>query len=175
MRLIRSLALLAALCSTSAFADGLYQIEMILVRQNSVPAITSQYAPEDWAADAKTLSSTDESKPAMNDEAAKLQADSQYTILLHKAWQQNLSAEPGKVAISDGKRHFGHFPVEGNLSLSDGRFISADANFWVNRFAADGSITQTEQFKQSNSNMRLGDLNYLDGGHLALLLKVTKL
>ena len=44
MRLIRSLALLAALCSTSAFADGLYQIEMILVRQNSVPAITSQYA-----------------------------------------------------------------------------------------------------------------------------------
>ena len=57
MRLFRSLTLLTmlitALVTPSVFADDLYQIEMILVRQNAVPAIVSRAAPEDWAAGAQ--------------------------------------------------------------------------------------------------------------------------
>lgn len=52
MRLFRSVTLLLALVAPSAFADDLYQVEMILVRQNAVPAIVSRAAPEDWAAGA---------------------------------------------------------------------------------------------------------------------------
>lgn len=48
MRLFRSLTLLLTLVAPSAFADDLYQVEMILVRQNAVPAIVSRAAPEDW-------------------------------------------------------------------------------------------------------------------------------
>ncbi|MGV2834061.1 CsiV family protein, partial [Pseudomonas shirazensis] len=52
MRAIRCLTLLLTLCAPTAFADGLYQVEMLLVRQNDVPAVTSQFAPEDWRAGA---------------------------------------------------------------------------------------------------------------------------
>ncbi|MNJ78286.1 hypothetical protein D3C77_759940 [compost metagenome] len=34
-------------------------------------------------------------------------------------------------------------------------------------------MIQSEAFKQSNSNIKSGELTFLDGGHLALLLKVT--
>lgn len=45
MRLFRSLTLLLTLVAPSAFAD-MYQVEMILVRQNAVPAIVSRAAPK---------------------------------------------------------------------------------------------------------------------------------
>ena len=55
MRLFRSLTLLLTLVAPSAFADDTYMVEMILVRQNAVPAIVSRAAPEDWAAGAQRL------------------------------------------------------------------------------------------------------------------------
>ncbi|NBA93788.1 CsiV family protein [Pseudomonas sp. R5(2019)] len=174
MRAIRCLTLLLALCAPAAFAGGLYQVEMILVRQNAVPAITSQFAPEDWRDGASPVVAGDERQPVMLDEVNKLKSDSQYTVLLHKAWQQNLSDQPSKVAISDGQEQFGHFPIEGNIHLSENRFISVDASVWVNQLDGDGSVTQSEQMKKSNNNVKAGELTFLDGGHLALLIKVTK-
>ena len=56
MRLFRILTLLTTLVAPTAFADDLYQVEMILVRQNAVPAIVSRAAPEDWAAGAQPIS-----------------------------------------------------------------------------------------------------------------------
>lgn len=170
MRAIRCLTLLLALFAPAAFAEGVYQVEMILVRQNAVPAITSQFAPEDWRNSAQTPAEGDMRQPAMTEEAAKLTADSRYTILLHKAWKQ----DAGTVAISDGKEQFGHFPIEGNLILNEERFISVEANVWVNQFDSSGAVTQSEQLKQTNSTVKNGELTFLDGGHLALLLKVSK-
>ena len=169
MRVMRSLTLLLALIAPAAFADGTFQVEMILVRQNAVPAITIKSAPEDWRNGAQAIPEGDLRQPALNDEAAKLAADPQYTVLLHKAWKQ----EAGTVAISDGEEHFGQFPIAGNLSIKEERFIAADASFWVNQFDSNGSVLQSEAFKQSNSNIKNGELTFLDGGHLAVLLKVT--
>ncbi|MCY1422539.1 Peptidoglycan-binding protein, CsiV [compost metagenome] len=169
MRAIRCLTLLLALFTPAAFAEGVYQVEMILVRQNAVPAITSQSAPEDWSNGAQAIAEGDLRQPAMTDEAAKLSADNQYTVLLHKAWTQ----DAGTVAISDGKKQFGHFPIEGNLNLNEERFISVEASLWVNQFDGNGAVIQSEQLKQSNSTVKNGELTFLDGGHLALLLKVT--
>jgi hypothetical protein len=47
--------LLLTLVAPSVFADDLYQVEMILVRQNAVPAIVSRAAPEDWDAGAQRI------------------------------------------------------------------------------------------------------------------------
>lgn len=174
MRAIRNLSLLLALCSPAAFADTQYLIEMILVRQNAVPAVTSQFAPENWSDGAKPVEQFNVLLPTLTDKAERLAADSQYTVLLHKAWQQDVSAEGSKIALSDGQEQFGHFPIEGNLSLREGRFLSVDANLWVNQFDANGGVLQSEQFKQGNSNIKSGELTYLDGGHLALLLTVRK-
>jgi hypothetical protein len=158
----------------TAFADDLYQIEMILIRQNSVPAIVSKAAPEDWAAGAQRISPDSLRTPSLNGEVAKLTASTEYTVLLHKAWQQTLGEEATKVAINDGKEQFGQFPIEGTLTLKLGRFTDVDADFWVNRIDADGLVTASERLKQ-NSHTKNGQLNFLDNGHLALLIKITSL
>ncbi|PMU08829.1 MULTISPECIES: CsiV family protein [unclassified Pseudomonas] len=178
MRLFRSLTsltmLLTALVSPTAFADDLYQIEMILVRQNAVPAIVSRAAPEDWAAGAQPISPDSLRTPSLNAEVEKLTASNEYTVLLHKAWQQNLGEEASKVAISEGKEQFGQFPIEGTLSMKLGRFTDVDADFWVNQIDANGMVTASERMKQE-SHTKNGQLNFLDNGHLGLLIKITSL
>lgn len=173
MRAIRCLTLLLTLFAPAAFAEGLYQVEMILVRQNAVPAVTSQFAPEQWTAGAPRLAKEAELPPAMGDEVTRLQATPDYTVLLHKAWKQQVGSEPSRIALGEGEERFGHFPIEGNLSIAQGRFIAVEANFWVNQLDANGNVLRSEQFRQNNSTMKNGQLTFLDGGHLALILKVA--
>ena len=66
---------------------------MILVRQNAVPAIVSRAAPEDWAAGAQAVSPDSLRTPSLNGEVEKLTASNEYTVLLHKAWQQTLGED----------------------------------------------------------------------------------
>ena len=178
MRLFRSLTLLTtllmSLLASTASADDLYQVEMILVRQNAVPAIVSRAAPEDWDAGAQRISPDSFRTPSLNAEVEKLSASNNYTVLLHKAWQQNLGEEASKVAISEGKEQFGQFPIEGTLSLKLGRFTDVDADFWVNQIDANGLVTASERLKQ-DSHTKNGQLNFLDNGHLGLLIKITSL
>jgi hypothetical protein len=178
MRLFRSLTLLTllipALVAPTAFADDLYQVEMILVRQNAVPAIVSRPAPEDWAAGARPISPDSLRTPSLNGEVEKLTASNDYTVLLHKAWQQNLGEEATRVAISDGKEQFGQFPIEGTLSMKLGRFTDVDADFWVNQINEDGLVTASERLK-TDSHTKNGQLNFLDAGHLGMLIKITSL
>ncbi|SEM99940.1 Peptidoglycan-binding protein, CsiV [Pseudomonas sp. ok272] len=174
MRLFRSLTLLLTLIAPTAFADSLYQVEMILVRQNAVPAIVSRPAPEDWAAGAQPVTAADLRTPSLNAEVEKLQASSDYTVLLHKAWQQNLGESASKVSISDGPEHFGQFPIQGTLDLKLGRFTDVDAKFWVNQFDSNGLASSTERLQQE-SHTKNGQLNFLDNGHLGLLIKITSL
>ena len=179
MRLFRSLtllltSLLITVSAPSVFADDLYQVEMILVRQNAVPAIVSRAAPEDWAAGAQRLADDSQRTPALNDVVTKLTASGDYTVLMHKAWQQTLGETPAKVAVSDGQEQFGQFPIEGTLEMKLGRFTDVNADFWVNQIDANGLVTASERLKQ-DSHTRNGQLNYLDNGHLALLIKITSL
>jgi len=174
MRLFRSLTLLLALAAPTAFADDTYQVEMILVRQNAVPAIVSRAAPEDWAAGAQRLGSDSQRTPALNDVVSKLTASGEYTVLMHKAWQQSLGEAPAKVAVSEGQEQFGQFPIEGTLEVKLGRFTDVTADFWVNQIDANGLVTASERLRQ-DSHTKNGQLNYLDNGHLALLIKITSL
>ncbi|MDI2594864.1 CsiV family protein [Pseudomonas sp. 681] len=178
MRLFRPLTLLTILVTTlvmpTAFADDLYQIEMILVRQNAVPAIISRAAPEDWAAGAQRISPDSLRSPSLNGEVAKLGASTDYTVLMHKAWQQNLGEAGSKIAVSEGAEQYGQFPIEGTLSLKLGRFTDVDADFWVNQIDGNGMVTASERLKQE-SHTKNGQLNFLDNGHLGLLIKITSL
>ena len=174
MRAIGYLTLLLTLTApAAAFAEGPYQVEMLLLRQNTVPAVTSPFAPENWSAGAARLTPDAERPLALADEATRLEATADYTVLVHKAWQQLVGSEPSRIALGTGEEQFGHFPIEGNLSIAEGRFTRIDANFWVNELDGNGSVLRSEQFKQSNSNVKNGQLTFLDGGHLALLIKVA--
>ncbi|NVZ68462.1 CsiV family protein [Pseudomonas costantinii] len=175
MRLFRILSLLLVVLAPSAFADSPYQVEIILVRQNAEPVINSRAAPENWDAGAVRLSTDKVSPPRLNNIVEKLTADSSYTVLAHKAWEQNLGDQPVKIAITDGQEQFGQFPLEGVLNLQLGRFTDIDANFWINQFDGNGSVIASEHLSQTDVRTKNNQLNYLDGGHLALLIKITSL
>lgn len=174
MRLFASLTLLLTLVAPLALADELYQIEMILVRQNAEPTILSRPAPEDWAAGARPVDPASLRTPSLNKEVENLKASTDYSVLLHKAWQQPLGEAPSKVAISDGAGQFGQFPIQGTLELKLGRFTDVNAKFWVNQIDRNGLITASESLSQQ-SHTKNGQLNFLDNGHLGLLIKITSL
>jgi len=174
MRVLRSLFLLLTLVAPAAFADGLYQVEMILFRQIGEPATTRQFAPEDWANGAQKITAENERSLALTDMATKLDASGAYKVLLHRAWQQNLSAEPSKMAVSSGQEQFGHFPIEGTVTLSLARFTDITADFWVNQLDANGVLDTSERMTQA-TRVKNGELTYMDNGSLAMLIKVSPL
>ncbi|MET1080256.1 MAG: CsiV family protein [Pseudomonas sp.] len=174
MRALRHLTLLLTLLTPMALADGLYQVELILFRQAAEPISAGQVAPDDWAGGAPALAAESLRGISLDSEAARLTPDKGYQVLLHKAWQQNLSATPSKVALSEGTSQFGHAPIEGTLSLQQARFVDVQADFWINQFSADGLLSGSERLKQSN-RLKTGELTFLDHGHLGLLIKVSPL
>ncbi|HEX8594686.1 MAG TPA: CsiV family protein [Pseudomonas sp.] len=174
MRLFRSLLLLLALVAPTAFADGSYQVEMILFRQLGEPAATRQFAPEDWAAGAQKMDAQNERSVALNDLAAKLEASGTYKVLLHRAWSQNLAAQPSKMAVSSGEEQLGHFPIEGTLSIAIARFTDIAADFWVNQLDPHGVLLSSERMKQT-TRVKNGELIYMDYGSLAMLIKIAPL
>lgn len=174
MRLFRSLILLLTLVAPTAFADGLYQVEILLFRQNGEPASTRQLVPENWDNGASKIDSSNERSPALMDLASKLQGSGSYQVLMQRAWQQTVGAEPGKMAVTHGEEKLGHFPIEGTVSLAMGRFTDIDAQFWVNRLDPHGVVISSERLKQT-ARVKNGELTYLDNGNLALLIKVSPL
>lgn len=174
MRVLHSLALLLVLIAPAAFADGSYQVELILFRQIGEPAATNQAAPENWATGAQTLSADNQTSTGLDALVSKLQASDAYKVLLHRAWQQDIGAAPSKMAISSGQEQFGHFPIEGTVSLSMARFTDIDARFWVNQLDEHGVLVTSERMRQA-TRVRNGELTYMDNGSLAMLIKVSPL
>ncbi|WP_454255774.1 CsiV family protein [Pseudomonas sp. Marseille-Q8238] len=174
MRAFRHFTLLLCLLAPSAFADALYQIEVIVFRQAGEPVVASQPSPDDWATGAQPISGNERSV-TLSDVAAKLNPGSGYQVLLHKAWEQSVSPAPEKFAFETGNEQFGHFPVEGIIALSQPeRLVDIDADIWVNTFDGNGLLSGSERIKQ-RTRLKNGELTYLDHGSLGMLVKVTLL
>jgi hypothetical protein len=174
MRLFHSLILLLTLVAPAAFADGTYQVDMILFRQAGEPAATRQFAPENWDAGATRVDAGNERTTALNDVAAKLQDSGNYQVLLQRAWRQTLGTEPSTMAVTGGEEQLGHYPIEGTVSIALARFTDIAADFWVNQLDAHGVLTGSERMKQT-VRVRNGELTYLDNGSLALLVRISPL
>ncbi len=172
MRLLRTLTLLLGLFSPLAMAGGLYQVEVIFFRQAGDVIPSSQLAPEDWALGSQTLADESMRSTALKDQAAKLIPDNGYKVLLHQAWEQEISANPLKVALTAGNQSFGHYPIEGILTLSEDPSINLAVNLWINQINAEGILTGSEQLKQT-TRLQAGKLTYIDHGSLGLLVRVS--
>nr|MBO2510007.1 hypothetical protein [Gammaproteobacteria bacterium] len=171
MRMFRSLALLLALFAPLALADALYQVELVIFRQAGDPVPASQPAPDDWAGGAPSIAGN-ERATSLDEAVARLTPDNGYKVLLHKAWIQTISAVPNSVAVSTGEARFGHYPVEGTLSMSLNRVTEANLDFWINQFDAHGLLTSSERLKQS-ARLKNGKLTYLDHSNLGVLIKIV--
>ena len=168
------LILLSLLSSNAALAESLYQVEVIVFRQAAEPISAGQLPPDNWAQNALPVDGSNSRSTALNAEAGKLSPSSGYQVLLHKAWSQSLGASSSSVAISTGDEQFGHFPVEGTISLKAGRLIELDSDIWVNQLDASGTLTDSERIKQS-SRLKSGELTFVDNGSLGLLIRVSPL
>ncbi len=172
MRLFRCLALLLSLAAPTAFAGGPYQVELVVFRQAGDAVPSSQPAPDDWATGAQPLASDALRATALDNQLAKLSQDNGYTVLLHKAWRQDIGETPVKIALSEGQEQDHHFPVEGTLTLSQVRFVDMKADFWVNRFGDDGFLAGSQHIRQG-TRLKNGELTYLDHPSLGILIKVV--
>ncbi|WP_445936924.1 CsiV family protein [Pseudomonas sp.] len=179
MRALRTLALLplillSLLSSTAVLAESLYQVEVIVFRQAATPISAGQLPPDNWAQDSLPVDGSNSRSTALNAEAGKLSPSNGYQVLLHKAWSQNLGESNSRVAISTGNKQFGHYPVEGTISLKAGRVIELDSDIWVNQLDASGILNDSERIKQSR-RLKSGELTFVDNGSLGLLIRVSPL
>lgn len=179
MRTLRTLPLLplillGLLSSTAVLAESLYQVEVIVFRQAMQPISAGQLPPDNWAQNAQPVNGSNSHSTSLNAEAAKLNPSSGYQVLLHQAWSQSLGGASSSVAISTGNEQFGHYPVEGTISLKAGRVIELDSDIWVNQLDASGILSDSERIKQS-SRLKSGELTFVDNGSLGLLIRVSPL
>jgi hypothetical protein len=179
MRAFRILALLPLLLlslmgSATALAESLYQVEVIVFRQAATPISAGQLPPDNWAQNALPVDGSNSRSTALNAEAGKLSPANGYQVLLHKAWSQSLGQSNSRVAISTGNEQFGHYPVEGTISLKAGRLIELESDIWVNQLDASGILNDSERIKQS-SRLKSGELTFVDNGSLGLLIRVSPL
>jgi len=174
MRALRLLPLLFALLASPAFAEGLYQVELILFRQPGKPLPAGMPPAQEWASGAQALDEANRRPLLLEREAEKLSKAKGYRVLLHQAWQQRLSGTPSRMALSTGKERHGHYPIEGTLSLTHGRYLDVAADLWINRFDNTGFLAASERLKQA-SRLSSGELTFLDHGNLGLLIRVTPL
>lgn len=173
MRLLQLIPLLLCLLAPSAFAERLYQIELLVFRQAGEPLFAPRTAPDDWAGTALPITDN-ERDTALNSEAAKLNPENGYQLLLHKAWSQSIGNSPSRVAISDGEGQFGHHAVEGRLSFVQERFTDLDMELWINQFSADGLLDSSEHLKIVQ-RLKDNSLTYLDHGSLGALILIRPL
>ena len=173
-RLLRPLLVALLLIAPTAFAEALYQVELIVFRQADKAVHASQPAPEDWAGKAAAIPAERERSPALTDTAAKLEGSQGYRVLLHKAWQQGVGTSPTPLRFATGKESDGHFPVEGVLDLTQGRQLELNLQTWVNQFNGDGFLTSSERL-QIQRRLIPGQLTYLDHPSLGALIRVSPL
>ncbi|MGQ7958829.1 CsiV family protein [Pseudomonas sp. SP16.1] len=173
MRPLHLIALLLCLLAPSAFAERLYQVELLVFRQAGEPVVAPQLAPDDWAGTALPIGDS-ERPTALNAEAAKLSPGNGYQLLLHKAWSQNIGSSPSSVAVSSGEAQFGHHPIEGTLSFTQERFADLQLELWINQFSADGLLETSEHLKIVQ-RLKDDSLTYLDHGSLGALIRISPL
>lgn len=173
MRALHLTALLLFLLAPSAFAERLYQVELLVFRQAGEPLTAPRPAPDDWAGNALPATAS-ERTTSLNAEADRLTPANGYQLLLHKAWTQGVGSTPSSVAVSSGEAYFGHYPVEGQVTLNEDRFTALEMELWINHFSDDGLLESSEHL-QLSQRLKDNALTYLDHGSLGALIRLSPL
>ena len=180
MRLFRSFALMLALLAPLAQAQTAptaesagpvsYHLEVVLFRMGE-PIASGRPAPENWSQNTDLRAEDASAGTRLDTEVAKLTPENGYKVLMHRAWRQRLGPTATRVAISEGEPQLGQYPVHGTLRLRLDRLVEMQAELWVNQLN-EGQIVQSEQIKQ-NRRLKPGELTFVDGTSLGLLVRAT--
>src|SRR5690606_18256060 len=203
---------LALLTSLAAHAQPLYRVEIIVFARDTAEAETE----ENWAKQydlrypAQTVvlqpnDGTGASYQLLPDDALQLKREStairqrrNFRVLAHQGWLQPLAppAQAPHVFISGGQQVGAHRELEGTFAVGVEHFLLADANLWLSRLPAAGTIgdfaatplplpprsepataqtfpVQTVVLNEQR-RMRSGELHYFDHPKMGLLVLVSK-
>lgn len=171
-RLLRPFLMALLLIAPASFAETFYQVELIIFRQGS-PVNANQVTPENWVKTAVPLPEQSLRSSALTDMATKLETQLGYKVLLHQAWKQAVGSQAA-VQFGTGNLTDGHKPVEGTLTLSQGRGLELNLNAWVNRFDGNGFLASSEKLLQQRRILP-DEMIYIDHPSLGALLRVRSL
>lgn len=165
---------LLSLSGLSQAAEQLYHIELILFRH--APPVEAYQPPAfDWAQGTQSPDPTKDVPAGLNALIKQLASAPNYRPLLHRSWNQSLSAnQPISLQLTQGPAHFEYFPLQIRLQLNPGQTLEAQVDAWVNRFDAQGNLVGSEHLGQQ-LQLRSGILHYLDHSSLGALIQVTRL
>jgi hypothetical protein len=171
MRNLIHFVLLLSLASAQAFASESQVIELIVFRQSNDSLQANRTAPDNWANGATRVTAEMWRSTQLDLLAKKLTPDNGYQVIMHKAWLQNNDGTTTQVAISDGRAHFQHYPIEGTLSFNLERSNSVQLDLWINQFNPDKTLRSSERFKQKTLVVN-GQVTFVDHGNLGALIRI---
>jgi hypothetical protein len=154
MRALLSLLLVLLVASTlptTARADTLYQVEIVVFARDSgdgedslrstsalhYPARTVALGPEGGA----PFQSLPAANLQLNREAAALAQRKNLRVLAHQGWvwPGEDAAHATPVAIGAGRQVGAHHELEGYVALSADHFLRIDTQLWLSRFGGPGN------------------------------------
>lgn len=171
MRHLVRFILLFTLCSTQALASETQLVELIVFRQSSDGLTASRVAPDTWANAATPITAKMQRSTHLGHLTEKLTPDNGYQVILHRAWLQESNDNSAQIAISEGKEHFGHYPIEGTLDFALDRTSTVQLDLWINQFNADQTLRSSERFKQK-ALVPNGEVTFVDHGTLGALIRI---
>lgn len=142
------LALTAAGTQAANYAGTTFEIEMIVFSRTDGlsgsreqwPASPRLSYPAKWVdfatAGAEGAPLLAPAATQLDNKAAALQRSSNYRVLFHKAWQQQLwqKRRAPAIVIRGGNTHAGHSQLEGSIKLSVSRYLHLSTNLWMSEF-----------------------------------------
>lgn len=196
----RIIAILICLISFTTFAadstsptDNLYQIDLIVFTHITNKAIQS----ENWYDMLRKPNLKDSvepeftNQPSLQTEASKLKNNSDYQIIFHNSWTQNITnkrnaqwihiygGQPynakGELIPDDSNEMPTYWQLNGKIKISKATFIDINTKLYLTiPLNKDSQLIPLRTFTLfQNRRMKLNQLNYLDHPLFGVLVKVS--
>lgn len=191
MKYIKYISLFLCLIIPPTFADnGLYRIDLIVFSHVNQQTLAS----ESWPNTLKTpvIKNVSKINPAkklgLTKEANKLSAQSDYKILLHTSWMQNINnskwihvygGQPydakGQPIQPDDNRMPTYWELNGKIKLAKNTFFDIYTNLYLTIPTSNGkNIIPLRTFSlRQHRRTKLNQLNYLDHPLFGVLIKIS--
>ncbi len=162
--------------------EDLYTIELIIFKYNQMDDANTEFwkAPKPLSlANALEINSTP-SLFTLNNEKNKIANNEKYTLILHRAWKQKLTASDKPIHIRGGDRYDyrgnGYTELDGTISVSKNKFIKITTNLFLTEptYGIAHITNGLASYPMQNSrNTKEKELNYFDNPAFGMLIKVS--
>lgn len=149
--------IISAVISPSVYAQNegrWYQVELLIFKRNPAAISTNEIWRNDielsYPSNTRYITETvDKSTHELGGHNYTLRRDENFTVLFHKAWQQQMwGKEESPALVIRGGQSFGdHKELEGTIKIHIGRYLHLSTDLWLSQFQYP-SETNVEQYSE---------------------------